>query len=1036
MERLFRFALTRPAVAQDDDVSSARLAQNSAFQAALGHAQGGRNVRDELKRVARQFVASSGFVGDPAALSVHAELRALGAALDDMETADAVANADVVDAIEEAFGKKPADLVKDKALDGPLEKLRDSIIAIKLLPEEHRRPVEALTNQLRDLELIRHVVAAGDFPGDGRTLRRYRRRSLLLPGEAGLRSVLSTSEQIEGRDKHLAESEEKKRKEAAAKLELYKRLGKAVEELTGLSGDAFVSTPQRPDAGFLAPVNVRPVQLLVQEVARRQQRSQWALFRENIAAERGSEAEGHSVESGPGLLPALEAAALLSPKAGLIRGSVPFTPVRPAEVGFRVKPTVMGALSRSTQELLRERGLNLADQPLDLVAEALRTEMLELSRTLDALLGRPVRRSLKRVGNAMVMISTPLASVWNMMVVAGDLTLPVEPLPATTRVPHTHGDVTPAGVADLLVVKQHLVRYEAADVAHIENVLKGEKKEREHARRRETEEFTLRESEVTTTEERELESTTRFEMSREASRTITEDASLTAGLTISGKYGPTVEFSASAEGSVSRSREEATKTAATFSQDVTERSATKITERVLERSSLRVTNEVIEKSTHSLDNTAGAGHISGVYQWVNKVYQAQMFNYGIRMMYDFMVPEPAAFLISALEGAHARAVDLTKPAPFTLRPDQITETNYFTWVHEYGATDVQPPPELYRTKSHDYNANAEDKNVEFTHSAQIAIDDGYQAIYGTVGCVRSIWEGDAVVDVVLGSRSHRFKDGDWVWGTALNDETDSIPAALVTILVGDIAVAVEVKCRRTDRALLKWRLDTHAKLAEAYKARLSEYEEKLAELEVQAGVAVRGKNPQLNRELMNDELKKHCITILTDQHFDLFGAVRTGSFSVPETDLPENAAEGPYVRFFEQAFEWEQMTWVAYPYFWGRKSEWAERVAYEDADPVMNQFLKAGYCRVAVPARPGFEGAIDHFMTFGEIWNGGPLPPISTPLYVPIADEIAERLDRPGEEVPEGDHWLVRVPTTLVHLRADDKLPVWTRNAAGEWVES
>jgi hypothetical protein len=622
------------------------------------------------------------------------------------------------------------------------------------------------------------------------------------------------------------------------------------------------------------------------------------------------------------------------------------------------------------------------------------------------------------------------------MVISGNLTIPPELFPLDTRVPRTHGSVAPAGVADLLVVKQQLVRYEAIDVAHIENVLKGESKEREHSRRRETEELTFRETEITTSEERELESTTRFEMSKETSETLKEDASLKAGLTVSGKYGPTVEFSASVEGSVSRSKEEATKSASSFSQDVTERSATKVTERVLERSSLRVTNEVIEKNTHALDNTAGAGHISGVYQWVNKVYQAQVFNYGIRMMYDFMVPEPAAFLISALETAHATAVDVKKPTPFTLRPDQITETNYHTWVQEYGATDVQAPPDLYRTKSHDFNANAEDKNVEFTHSGQIAIDDGYRATYGTIGCVRTIWEDEAIVDVVLGSRSHRFTGGDWVWGTTLNDESESIPIALVTDLVGDISLAVEIKCQRTDRALLRWRLDTHAKLTQAYKARLAEYEEKIAALEVQAGVAIQGKNPALNLELMNDELKRHCTTILTEQHFDLFDAIQTGSYSIPEIDLYENEAEGPYVRFFEQAFEWEQMTWVTYPYFWGRKSEWDERIAYEDADPVFNQFLKAGYCRVVVPVRLGFEGAIDHFMTYGEVWNGGPLPAISNPLYLPIADEIAERLDRPGDEIPQGDPWLVRIPTTLVSLRPDDKLPSWKQNASGEWVEA
>lgn len=30
-------------------------------------------------------------------------------------------------------------------------------------------------------------------------------------------------------------------------------------------------------------------------------------------------------------------------------------------------------------------------------------------------------------------------------------------------------------------------------------------------------------------------------------------------------------------------------------------------------------------------------------------------------------------------------------------------------------------------------------------------------------------------------------------------------------------------------------------------------------------------------------------------------------------------------------------------------------------------------------------------MQYGELWMGGPLPTVSSPLYVPIATEIAER---------------------------------------------
>lgn len=177
-------------------------------------------------------------------------------------------------------------------------------------------------------------------------------------------------------------------------------------------------------------------------------------------------------------------------------------------------------------------------------------------------------------------------------------------------------------------------------------------------------------------------------------------------------------------------------------------------------------------------------------------------------------------------------------------------------------------------------------------------------------------------------------------------------------------MAIEVKCQRTDRALEKWRLETHAKLTTAHAALKADYEEKLAALKMQAGIEIRGRNPAANLVTIQNELKKNCISIFTDQHYDLFDAIDEGPTNgLPQIDVLEAAGEGPYVRFFEHAFEWEHMTWVTYPYFWGRKRQWDERVSYADPDPVFNEFLQAGFCRVSVPARPGFEGAIDHFLT-------------------------------------------------------------------------
>lgn len=58
---------------------------------------------------------------------------------------------------------------------------------------------------------------------------------------------------------------------------------------------------------------------------------------------------------------------------------------------------------------------------------------------------------------------------------------------------------------------------------------------------------------------------------------------------------------------------------------------------------------------------------------------------------------------------------------------------------------------------------------------------------------------------------------------------------------------------------------------------------------------------------MKNELKKNCISIITDQHFDYFGAIEMGTNNLPQIDIYESEGEGPYGRFFEQAFEWENM---------------------------------------------------------------------------------------------------------------------------------
>ena len=116
----------------------------------------------------------------------------------------------------------------------------------------------------------------------------------------------------------------------------------------------------------------------------------------------------------------------------------------------------------------------------------------------------------------------------------------------------------------------------------------------------------------------------------------------------------------------------------------------------------------------------------------------------------------------------------------------------------------------------------------------------------------------------------------------------------------------------------------------------------------------------------------------------------------------------------ENCFEFSLMSYNFYPYFWSRKSEWKTIYRLEDADPIFTQFLQAGYARVIVPVRVGFEKAALRYAADGTIWEGGDPPSINDPYYVSLIDELEEPVG-----TAEGDPWQIRIPTSLTILQND-----------------
>lgn len=982
---LFRFFMLRPPE-KPEAGDGIPLAEAGPLHDQLKLARAAVEPLDAMGKVAAAFIAGSGFVGDPDGVANSAPLARLHGAL---ALQPETGLDDLKGLISTAFDADAAVVAASESLRSDKARLQDSLLAIKLAAPAEPTNLEHLARDVRLVDLVERAAADDATLDEPQAVARALKRLLVLPADLfplpsplDQRRAASTPTEPPPADAHNAAAEQR-----AAAIE------GALTELGNATPDDF----SRPAA--TVPVAIATTA---------------APFA--TAAPAGE----------PGFLARLfglggsAAAALARPAATVaIQGA--------ADARLTLRPEAIGQLRPDSQAVLRDLQLDLGTTSAPTAVRVLRAELGRVRQALD---GQALVRDVARIGE-------PRFQFGGVPAIAPKILMPLMPL--LMPWPKVHGHIKPVGMADLLVVKYQLLRYERGEVAYIENILKGENSQRSVRRLETTEETTVLESETTKEEERDLQSTERFELKNETENTVSAEGNLKSGNAFSPSYGPMLEFQGGTDAPVSGSQSQSSRQASNYSREVTSRSASKVTERVRKQVTLRKLREFEEKTTHGFDNTqAGAANVTGVFQWVEKVLRGQVFNYGRRLMFDIMVPEPAAFLQQALMFATPAGQGLVKPEEFKLGPTSVQEWNYPSLAAKYGATGIEPPPQQRITVSKTFSGRNANPNTNSAVAVEQPIKDDYQAVDGWVFVEPTVWSADWSVDVTVGAWGTRATNSNvGGFGFPLYNEVGSIPISVNAFHVESYAITVEINCMRTARSFASWQSRTHDAILRAYLARLGEYEERLANLQASARVEALGKDPDENQRLIREELKKSCISVFTYQHFDLFGAVELSPQGYVQIKLADAEAQGKFIRFFEQAFEWEQMIYLFYPYFWGTKFFWLFKLRLDEADPRLKDFLKAGEARVTVPVRPGFEKSVAHYLETGELWNGSAPLDITSQTYLPIMKEIQERDAVPGTETPYGDAWEVRMPTSLVAVRDDGKLPRWKEVPAGsgKWVE-
>ena len=514
------------------------------------------------------------------------------------------------------------------------------------------------------------------------------------------------------------------------------------------------------------------------------------------------------------------------------------------------------------------------------------------------------------------------------------------------------------GTAHLLVLKQQIKRYEAGEIAHVENVLAGEKKRREHHSLTRIEDVTSSATDTTTESETELESTERFELNKQASHTFQKDTELGLELTLSGKYGPTVSFDSNFSAGRTTSTSDATEQSVTFAKDTVERSRDRVIERLVTKQERTLVREISETNRHLLENETEE-HRFAIYQYVDKIYESQVFDYGKRMMFDFMVPEPASYLWYL---TRTTSLDLDLVEPRRLEDEgifsaaDVTSANYLALGATYGALALPPPPDIFVTRrvrlAHGTGAETDAGKPKSGVSAELEIPAGYSPILARSSILAtsdetfgfSVHIGGTVInyaksqfsEVSIGSSGHKKYWMSENVGHSISTSLSMHNLAPEQILYIDMygyesasyVMHTDVQFYALyDPSQLEydvvsaWKQTVYQKLAEAYAEALLRYQQDLAmataEAEARSAGAVDfGAPPAVNQKLIVTELKKHCLAIIRNEHCgDL---VTDHSGEPPRFDLADAQDDGEVIRFLEHAFEWSQLQYVFYPYFWAR----------------------------------------------------------------------------------------------------------------------
>jgi len=426
-------------------------------------------------------------------------------------------------------------------------------------------------------------------------------------------------------------------------------------------------------------------------------------------------------------------------------------------------------------------------------------------------------------------------------------------------------------------------------------------------------------------------------------------------------------------------------------------------------------------------------------------WQVDLIRYGKRMTYDLVVPNPGSSLASKVSELSQLNQFLTKDHKFLLSPSDVNDSNYQTLSTQYGVA-LDAPPASPGDMAQGADLAATDNMWDYAN-LQFVVPDDYEVQSARVWAEYT-FHGDPDKKLWFGVRDGAFKPevpqigggGNAAVTTAIYDSDDlatdpnrlfskSLEGRSGQITVdymwyhvdkGRMTASLVLQPKRA--AYTSWQMKSWDALREAdsnqFAAALKTAQERQGQLQKE----IADYDSLTLRRMEREEIMRLVLLWIFGPSFEfvpsfyeqlVFGTTPPdpATTDAVDTAFPDPAAIpsdwdsvrkfGEFIKFINNAVEWENVLFFSYPYFWDLIQNWPFKKFLYHPDSDHRVFLRAGCARVVLTVRPGFETAFANLVDYFTLPNHTtPDPNAPKTPYVTIGEEVRNYAMTNYEHIP------------------------------------